>query len=50
MDKSDETAFVTSIVYALTEYKDVDSVMFDLSSSDKLPFGTEMNKLYYKGK
>lgn len=48
VDKSDESAFVTSIIYALTEYKNVDGVMFNLSNSDKLPFGTEMNKLYYR--
>jgi len=48
IDKEDEECFVTSIIYALTEYKSIDSVMFDLNDKEKLSFGTEMNKQYYR--
>lgn len=47
-DKEDENAFIISVVYALTEFKDVDSVSFDFGNKDTLTYGNEMNKLYYR--
>lgn len=46
MDKSDEDSFIYSVIYALTEYKNIDRVMFSLEGKEKLSFGTVMNKPY----
>lgn len=46
--RAEESAFVYSIVYALTEFEDVDSVMFYYKDKSSLKNGMKLNKLYYR--
>lgn len=48
VDEEDEKAFIISIVYALTEFENVDSVSFEMGDKETLTYGSEMNKLYYR--
>lgn len=43
-----ENAFITGIIYALTEYEGVNSVSFIAEDKDKLNYGTILNKEYFR--